>query len=134
MEGNIKSEKFDKVFGVRTPLDKKFFRMWADITTPFHHLTDREKDIFACFLKQRFLLQASITDDKLLNDVLMSSDIRAKIRQECGVSPAFFQGILGKFKRNGVIVDGKLNPMFIPHKLSKDSKTFKLLVLFDLNA
>ena len=134
MAENRKSEKFDKVLGVRTPLDTKFFKMWADVTTPFHHLTDREKDILACLLKHRFMLQASITDEKLLNDILMGSDIRAKIRQECGVSTAFLQGILGKLKKNGVIIDGKINPMFIPHKLTKESKTFKLLILFDLNA
>jgi hypothetical protein len=38
---------------------------------------------------------------------------------------------MGKLRKNKVIVDGKINPKFIP-RLEEDGDNFKLLLLFDL--
>lgn len=130
MEGNWKA---DDVKRINTPIDK-FFRVWVEFLTPIHNLTNKEKEVFAALLKHRFELQASITNEDLLDSILMGRDVRAQIRQECNVSSPFFQGILGKFKRNKVIVEDRINPKFIPKGITKDSKSFKFLIYFDFNA
>lgn len=64
----------------------------------------------------------------------MSDDIKNKVKTECNVSDAFFQVILGKLRKTGVIVDGRINSKFIPKNLSPDDKAFQLLLYFDLDA
>lgn len=124
--------KVNNVVRISTSINTSFFRIWVEFLTPLHKLTKKEKDIMACFLEHRFRLSRSITDEELLDDILMGRETKAKIREECGISTAFFQGILAKFKDNGVLVNGRINPKFIPKNLDNESKSFKLLLYFDL--
>jgi hypothetical protein len=63
----------------------------------------------------------------------MSEDIKAKVKEECNVSDAFFQVILGKLRKENVIINGRINPLLIPKRLNKDDKYFTLLLLFEFN-
>lgn len=123
----------NNVIRIPTSLKGKFFRIWIEFLTPLHSLTNREKDVVAAFIKARFELSKSITDDTLLDKVVMSDDVKEKIKAECNVSDAFFQVILGKLRKTNVIIDGKINPKFIPKNLSLDDKSFQLLLYFDLD-
>jgi hypothetical protein len=94
--------------------EKNFFRWWFELLKPVHHLTDRESDVIAVFVKKRFELSQSITDPKLLDEILMQEKYKREVREEAGVSAAFFQVIMGKLRQNNVIKDGKINPKYLP--------------------
>lgn len=123
----------NNVIRIPTSLKGKFFRTWIEYLTPLHNLTNREKDVVAAFLKARFDLSKSIPDPVWLDKTVMSDEIKARVKEECNVSDAFFQVILGKLKRTGVIRDGKINPMFIPKRVDTGDKAFQLLLYFDLD-
>jgi hypothetical protein len=127
-------ERVNNCIRIPVSLDYQFFRTLVEFLAPLHHLTNREQDVLASLLKNRFELSYSISDEGLLDKVLMSEDIKAKIKEECNVSDAFFQVILGKLRKTGVIIEGKINSKFIPKNLKADDKSFQLLLYFDLNA
>lgn len=119
---------------VRIPAKTKegFYRYWFKFLLPFHKLTEREMEIAACFLKHREELSKVISDPNILESVLMSDDIKDKIREECDISLPHFQIVIGKLKKANVIIDNKFNPRFIP-KVKEGSDNFKLLLLFDFS-
>lgn len=117
---------------IRIPTSqKKFFRFWFEFLKPFHKLTDREIDVITAFTYERYNLGKVISDDDILDKVVMSEDTRKKIREEYKVTPAYFQVIMGKLRRNGLIVNNKINPRFIPN-ITEDNGSFKLMLLFDI--
>lgn len=123
--------RINNVIRIPASLDKDFFKYWFLFLKPFHNLTDREMDVIACFVKQRFELSKVIKDDVILDKVVMSEDTKQKVREECEVSLPHFQVVMGKLRKAKVIVDGKINPKYIP-RLEEDGDSFKLLLLFDL--
>lgn len=118
---------------VRVPcsLSKSFFRYWFMFLEPFHHLTDREIDVITSFVKQRYELSKVIKDNDILDKVTMSEDTKRKVREECNITLPHFQVIMGKLRKSKVIVNGKINPRFIPN-IENDNGTFQLLLLFDI--
>lgn len=118
---------------VRIPcsLDKSFFRLWFKFLEPFHKLTDREIDVITSFVNQRYGLSKVIKDNEILDKVTMSEDTKKKVREECNITLPHFQVIMGKLRKNKVIVDGKINPRFIPN-IDEETDTFQLLLLFEL--
>ena len=118
---------------IRMPcsLDKSFFRLWLKFLEPFHKLTDREIDVITSFIKQRYELSKVINDNNILDKVTMSEDTKKKVRDECNITLPHFQVIMGKLRKNKVIVDGKINPKFIPN-INEETDTFQLLLLFEL--
>lgn len=117
---------------IRVPTTLKlFFRYWVEFLEPFHKLTSRETDVLTAFLYERHLLSKVISDNDILDKVLMSEDTKKKIREECSLSFTYFQVIFGTLKRSKLIVDNKLNPRFIPN-LKEDNGAFKLMLLFDI--
>ena len=118
---------------VRVPcsLSKSFFRYWFMFLEPFHKLTDREIDVITSFVKQRYELSKVIKDSDILDKVTMSEDTKKKVREECNITLPHFQVIMGKLRKNKVIIDGKINPRFIPN-IDEGTGTFQLLLLFEL--
>lgn len=119
----------DNVIGLPATLEDSFFRYWVQFTRPLHSLTDRESDVVVAFLKKRYLLSKEITNDQLLDKFLMSEETKREIREECNITLAHFQVIMGKLKKNKVFVDGKLNPRFIPN-IKENKGNFQLLLYF----
>ena len=116
---------------IPTTLDN-FFRYWVEFLEPLHHLTDREIDIISAFLKKRYELSKSILAPVMLDKYLMNEETKVEIRDECGVSPAHFQVIMGKLRKSGIIVNGNIHPKFIPN-IKTDEGTFQLLLYFQIN-
>ena len=118
---------------VRVPcsLSGSFFRYWFKFLEPFHKLTDREIDVITSFVKQRYELSKVIKDNEILDKVTMSEDTKKKVREECNITLPHFQVIMGKLRKNKVIIDGKINPRFIPN-IDEGADTFQLLLLFEL--
>lgn len=109
-----------------------FFYKWYDFLRPLHKLTDREIQIAACLTKHRYELGKVISDQALLDTIAMNEDTRRKVREECNVSLPFFQGILNKLRKCGVVIDNKINPRFIP-KLEESSGEYMLTLHFTIN-
>ena len=104
--------------------------MWLEFLAPFHKLTSRERDVAARILAQYFRLKDVATDPEVLKDVLWSKKSRKDIMNSLGISQAHFQVVLGKLKASEFLVDGDINPKYIPHKVEGDSR-FMLGVVYD---
>ena len=124
-------KKPNNIIRIPCSLDKSFFRLWLKFLEPFHKLTDREIDVITSFIKQRYELSKVINDNNILDKVTMSEDTKKKVREECNITLPHFQVIMGKLRKNKVIVDGKINPKFIPN-INEETDTFQLLLLFEL--
>lgn len=124
-------KKPNNIIRIPCSLDKSFFKYWFVFLRPFHKLTDREIDVITSFVKQRYELSKVIKDNEILDKVTMSEDTKKKVREECNITLPHFQVIMGKLRKNKVIVDGKINPRFIPN-INEEAGTFQLLLLFEL--
>nr|DAH02075.1 MAG TPA: hypothetical protein [Crassvirales sp.] len=124
-------KKPDNIVRIPCSLDKSFFRLWFKFLEPFHKLTDREIDVITSFVKQRYELSKVIKDNEILDKVTMSEDTKKKVREECNITLPHFQVIMGKLRKNKVIIDGKINPRFIPN-IDEETGIFQLLLLFEL--
>ena len=124
-------KEIDSIVRIPCKADGKFFRFWFEFLKPFHHLTEREMDVITAFVKQRYELSKVIKDNDILDKVTMSEDTKRKVREECNITLPHFQVIMGKLRKNKVIVDGKINPRFIPN-IDEETGTFQLLLLFEL--
>lgn len=123
--------RYDSVVRIPTSLKGNFYKHWFKFLLPFHNLTDREMDIAACFLKHRAELSKVISDNNILENVLMSENTKNKIKEECGITNAHFQVVMGKLKKAKIILDNKtINPRFIPN-VKEENGNFKLMLLFD---
>lgn len=123
--------KVNNVVRIPTSLND-FFKYWLEFLKPFHSLTDREIDVAASFIKKRFELSFKINDSEILDQILMSEDTKRKIREECDISSAHFQVIMGKLRKSNLIIDNKINPRYLPN-INEENGSFKLLLLFDIN-
>lgn len=123
--------KPNSVIALKSSLNGNFFRMWLEFLRPFHKLTERESDVMASFLRQRYELSKVVSDQDILDKLIMSEDTKKKVREECGISQVHFQVIMTKLKKNKMIDNGKINPRFIP-RVDKDAKSFQLLLSFEL--
>lgn len=120
----------DNVIPLSSNLEE-FFKQWLRFIRPLHNLTDREQDVTAAFLRNRYELSSKINDQKILNQVLFSEQTKKRIMEETGLSVAHFQVIMGKLRKAGVIKDNTLNPKIVP-LLKPGAKDFKLLLFFEI--
>ena len=127
---SVKGNRPNNILSIPTTLDK-FFRYWVEFSKPLHHLTDREMDVITAFLQKRYELSKDILDPIKLDKYLMNEETKAEIRDECGVSPAHFQVIMGKLRKSGIIVNGNINPKFIPN-IKEEDGSFQLLLYFQI--
>ena len=120
----------DNVVRIPCKLDYSFFKMWFMFLQPFHRLTEREMEVATSFVKQRYELSKVVSDNNILDRLVMSEDTKRKVREECNITLPHFQVIMGKLRKNSIIVDGKLNPRYIP-RVIEENGSFKLMLLFD---
>ena len=104
-----------------------FFKLWVEFLKPVHKLTEKEMEVLALYLKYRYNLGKKIRDPELLENQLMSLDTRKIIREQCGIKNRHLNVILSKFRKNGVIRNGRFYQRLIP-SINKDGAG--LVVLF----
>ena len=124
--------KINNVIRIPTSISTSFFRFWCEFLRPFHNLTDREMQVASSLLKRRYELSKVIQDEDILDKVVMSEDTKKVVREECNISLPHFQVIMGKLRKNKVILDGRINPRFIPN-LTEEQGSFRLLLNFELS-
>lgn len=129
--GNL--PKPNSVIELRTSLDTDFFRLWCVFLRPVLNLTDRETDVVACFLKHRFELEKSISDQGILDEVLMGNATKRKVMEELHMTQAHLYVILSNLKKKRILNGNSLHPRLIP-TIRKDDKSgyYQLLILFRL--
>jgi hypothetical protein len=110
---------------------KSFFYKWLEFLKPFHSLTNREMEIAASFLAKREELSKVISDNSIIDSVLMSEDTKKKIREECNITLPHFQVVMGELRKSKFIDNNSINPKFIPN-LSDDNSVM-LLVYYKFN-
>lgn len=126
------AKQVDSIVRIPCKVDGKFFRYWFEFLQPFHNLTEREMDVITSFVKQRYKLSKVIKDNEILDKVTMSEDTKKKVREECDISLPHFQVIMGKLRKNKVIIDGMINPRYIP-SVDEENGSFKMMLLFDFS-
>ena len=105
-----------------------FFKWWCVFLRPFISLTDREIDVVASLLKQRWELSKRIEDPSILDTMTMSSDTLTKVANECNITKSHFYVVMSSLKKKGVI-SGHILPKLIPNL--KDEGNFKLTIIFE---
>ncbi|MBQ9391974.1 MAG: hypothetical protein IJU02_07265 [Lachnospiraceae bacterium] len=126
-------KRVNNIIRIPASLNGSFFRYWLKFLAPFHNLTERELDAAASFIKHKYELGKAIKDERLLDEILMNEDTKRKIRKECNFTGPHFQVIMGKLRKANFIVDGKINPKFMPKNIEDNAKSFQLLLYFDLD-
>ena len=122
--------KVNNALRIPTSLDGNFFKLWIEFLRPLHKLTNREIDVIASFIKHRYVLSKAISDNAILDRITLSKDTQKEVIQDCGITLQYLQTTMSKFRKNGVIVNGRINPKFIPN--INDKGMIKLLLCFDL--
>jgi hypothetical protein len=110
-----------------------FFRAWLEYLTPLHNLSNKAKDLAASFLKERYRLSQSIPNQALVDEILMSTDSKARVKNDCGLSTSFYHLLMRDLKKAGFITDaGIVNAKYVP-KCGDKKGYFNLLLLFEMN-
>lgn len=117
---------------IEIPCNKaSFYRNWLAFTVPLHKFTPQVVQIAAEFLKHREELSKVVLDEAMLMKLLMGSDVRKKITEECGITSSTLMVIISKLKKGGFFKDGKINPRFIPG-LEKPDR-FNFMIMFKIS-
>lgn len=126
-----KLSKPNNVITIPAKLDSiEFFKWWCVFLRPFIKLTDRETDVIASFLKQRYELSKDISNPALLDNVVMGEDSKRKVMEECGISLQHFYVVMSNLRKNRIIVNNVINPRLIPNIRKGEDGMFQLLILF----
>lgn len=125
--------KPNNIVTVPTSLGLEFFKWWCVFLRPFINLTNREIDVIASFLKQRWELSKNISDPVILDTMLMSETTKNKVLAECNITQQHFYVVMSNLRKNNVIVNNTINPRLVPNIRKDDNGCFQLLILFKDN-
>lgn len=107
-----------------------FFKRWCTFLKPFVNLTNKEIDVIASFLYQRYELSKLIPDPTMLDTMLMSNPIKQKVMEQCNITQPHFYVIMSNFRKNKIIVNNVINPKLVPNIRPTDDGAFQLLIVF----
>lgn len=129
---NGDSYKPNKMLRIPSSFDSDFFYNFILFLRPFHGLTRKEMELLAAFIRKRQEFKDKTDDEGLSDKLVMSDTAKREIREECGLTPQHYQGIIRTLKSKRAIVNNRINPKFIP-VLNGDMEHFDLLIRFDRN-
>lgn len=120
------------VVGIPTTFDLQFFKYWVEFLKPIHKLSKQGVELISLFLWKRQCLSKSIVDNKVLDNVLFSKEVKKEIRETLGISANHFQVLMNDLRNKKVINNGAINPKFIP-RVDETQNDYKLIVQFRFN-
>lgn len=129
----FKLPKPNNVIPITVTMGLEFFKWWCLILKPFINLTNREREVIASFLNQRWELSKNISDPAILDTMVMSEATKSKVIAECNITQAHFYVVMSNLRKNKVIQNNVINPRLIPNIRKDDNGYFQLLVLFKDN-
>lgn len=131
-EGKPKKQRLpNNAFHVPVKSTLEFFKWWCVFLRSFVSLTDREIDVIASLLKQRWELSKSISDPAILDTMMMSSDTIDKVVNECDLTKQHFYVIMSTLRRKKIINNNKIYAKLIPNMRVDDNGVFQLLIMFE---
>lgn len=125
--------KPNNMFNVPCSSALDFFKWWCIFLRPFIDLTDREVEVIASLLKQRWELSKRISDVGVLDAMTMSDDVKKAVIQECGITSQHFYVVKSALKKKGVIINDRIHSRLIPDVKEDDNGMFILLIQFKEN-
>jgi hypothetical protein len=128
--GKGKLPKPNNIITIPIAKDYDFFHWWCVFLRPVINLTNREIDVIASFLKQRWELSKSISDQAILDEMVMSDATKRKVMDECGISLQHFYVVMSNLRKSKIIEKGKINPRLIPNIRQDSDNYFQLMILF----
>lgn len=129
-EKDKRLRKPNNVVTVPVKADSSFFKWWCIFLRPFINLTNREIDVMAEFLKQRWELSKVITDQSVLDSMVMSDNTKRKVMEACNITQQHFYVVMSNLRKNKVIVNDIINSRLIPNIKKDDNGCFQLMILF----
>lgn len=108
----------------------ELFKRWCIFLRPFIPLTNKEVDVMANFLYQRYELSKTVSDPSMLDTLLMSEKIKDRVIKESKISKPHFYVIMSNLRKNKVITGNAINPRLVPNIRQSDNGVFQLLILF----
>jgi len=129
-EGRTGLLKPNNIMTIPTSIGIEFFKWWCIFLRPFIKLTNRETDVIASFLKQRWELSKNISDPAILDTMVMSEATKSRVIEECGITQQHFYVVMSNLRKNKVIVNDIIEPRLIPNIRKDDNGCFQLLILF----
>ena len=118
----------DQMFVIPSSLKGSFFTFLLSFLSPYHHLSAKELQLTAAFIKKRYELGLVISDAAVRDKVLFSNETKKEIRKECGITIQHFQVMMSNLRKKGIFKDNNLNPKFIPEVCHNDY--YDLLIRF----
>ncbi len=131
MEKKTRLPKPNNAFTVPSSLETDFFKWWCIFLNPLVGLTEREMDVVASILKQRYELSMSVSDPVVLDTLLMTDSVKRKIAESCHITLKYFYVVLSGLRKKGIIVNNTLDSRLIPNIRHDGSGVFQLLMLFN---
>lgn len=122
--------KPNNIITIPVARDYDFFHWWCVFLRPIVNLTNREIDVIASFLKQRWELSKSISDQAILDEMVMSDATKRKVMEECGISLQHFYVVMSNLRKSKIIDKGKIHPRLIPNIRQDSDDYFQLTILF----
>lgn len=122
--------KPNNIMTVPTAIGLDFFKWWCIFLKPFIKLTNRERDVIASFLNQRWELSKNINNPAILDTMVMSDTTKNKVIEECHITQQHFYVVMSNLRKNKVIENDIINPRLIPNIRKDDDGCFQLLILF----
>lgn len=107
-----------------------FFKWWCTLLRPFINLTNREIDVMAEFLRQRWELSKVISDPAVLDTMVMNDNTKKKVIEACHITQQHFYVVMSNLRKNKVIVNDIINSRLIPNIKEDDNGCFQLLIMF----
>lgn len=127
---NWKTRKPNNILVVHGGPTTGFFKSWCIYMRPIVKLSDKEIDIVACFLKQRWELSKVISDPIILDSQLMSNEVKDRVISECGITRQHFYVLMSSLKKHKVFTSAGINPRLVPNIRKNDDGIFQFLILF----
>lgn len=109
-----------------------FFLYWLDFLRPFHKLTSVETKILAAILHERFILSKVVTDDKLLDRIVLNKDSRKKYIETCNINSNNLSVTISSLKDKGVIIDNRINMRYVPN-IKHDCTHYEMVLNFAID-
>lgn len=125
-----KDRKPNNILPINAGPNTGFFKIWCIYQRPTIDLTNKELDVVASFLKQRYELSKKIADPAILDSQTMSNDTKRKVIQECGITQQHFYVVMSTLRKKGVITEVGIHPRLIPNIRPNDEGYFQFLLLF----
>ena len=108
---------------------ENIIKFWLNFMNPFFKLCPSELATVNFLIKKRFELLEKINDINIVNNILMSADIRKEIKNTLNYSIPFISTTFKSLRNKQVIINGVLNPKVIPNITKLDK--FNLMIIFD---